>query len=210
MTPADYEVIVPVSVTGAANKGIISYEFDLRYDPSVLQPQANPVEIAGTVSRGLSVVSNATEPGLLRVVMYGPTPLDGTGVLLNLRFTAIGAPGSVSPLTWERFMLNEGDPRVTAVDGKVELSTATPDQAEISGRLLTAFGAGVPNARITLTDTNGQTRSAVSNGFGVYRFVGLQVGQTYTVSVKSKRWTFEPLTVSVTGQSATVDMIAGQ
>ncbi len=210
VTPADYEVIVPVSVTGAANKGIISYEFDLRYDASVLQPQADPVEIAGTVSRGLSVVANAETPGLLRVVVYGPTPLDASGVMLNLRFTAVGAPGSVSPLTFDRFVFNEGDPIVVATDGQVELSAAAPNQAELNGRLVTAFGTGLANTRVTLTDTNGQSRSILSNGAGVYRFGALQVGQTYTVSVEAGNHSFAPLTVSVTGQSVTADMVAGQ
>ncbi len=119
--PVGKEIIVPVSVQDTTNKGIISYEFDLRYDSSVIQPLENPVDVAGTVSRGVSVVFNASEPGLLRVAVYGAMPLDGNGVLLNLRFTSVGAPGSVSPLTWERFMLNEGLP-VTASDGLVELS----------------------------------------------------------------------------------------
>lgn len=118
---ADNEVIVPVIVDGAAEKGIISYEFDLRYDPSVIQPQANVVDLAGTVSRGLIAVANAKEPGLLRVAVYGPIPIEGNGLLLNLRFTVVGAAGSVSSLMWERILFNEGDPRVTAADGQIKL-----------------------------------------------------------------------------------------
>ena len=125
VTPADYEVIVPVTVEGAAEMGIISYEFHLRYDPSVIQAQANPIELAGTVSSGLSVVANAEEAGLLRVAIYGATPIDGNGILLNLRFMAVGAPGSTSQLTWERIMFNEGSPRIMAADGLVELTAAT-------------------------------------------------------------------------------------
>ncbi|MFN0278927.1 MAG: cohesin domain-containing protein [Pyrinomonadaceae bacterium] len=124
VTPADNEVLIPVSIQGAANKGIISYEFDLRYDPSVIKPQENPVDVAGTVSRGLSVVTNANEPGHLRVVMYGPMAIDENGLLLNLRFTAVGDAGSVSPLTWERIMFNEGNPQTIATDGRLELSAA--------------------------------------------------------------------------------------
>ena len=127
VTSADKEIIIPVSLQNASDKGIISYEFDLRYDPSVIQPQENAVDVAETASRGLSVVVNATEPGLLRVVMYGAMPIDENGVLLNLRFTAVGKAGSVSPLTWERIMFNEGDPRVTAADGQVEVFAATGD-----------------------------------------------------------------------------------
>ena len=65
VTPADSEVIVPISVSNAANKEVISYEFDLRYDPTVIQPQADAASVAGTVSRGLSVVANPYEPGLV-------------------------------------------------------------------------------------------------------------------------------------------------
>ncbi len=115
------EIIVPVNVEGVASKGIISYEFDLRYDPAVIQPMENPVDLAGTVSRGFSVVTNATEPGVLRAVVYGVIPIDEDGLLLNLRFMAVGAAGSVSPLMWERIMFNEGEPRVMAVDGQVDL-----------------------------------------------------------------------------------------
>ena len=122
---ADNEVVVPVIVDGAAGKGIISYEFDLRYDPTVIQPQKDPVVLLGTVSRGLSVVTNATEPGLLRVVVYGAMPIDENGVLLNLRFSSVGASGSFSPILFERIMFNEGGMRVTVANGRVDIPAAT-------------------------------------------------------------------------------------
>ncbi|MFN0278899.1 MAG: cohesin domain-containing protein [Pyrinomonadaceae bacterium] len=118
---ADKEIVIPVSVQGVADKGVISYEFDLRYDPTVLQPLENPVDVAGTVSRGLSVVTNATEPGLLRVVVYGAFSIESDGVLLNLRFTAVGSVLSASPLTFERIMFNEGEAGVSVADGRIEL-----------------------------------------------------------------------------------------
>lgn len=127
--PAGGEIRVPVRVNGAANKDIISYEFSLRYDPNVIQPQIDPVDLAGTVSRGLTAVANGAEPGLLRVVIYGAIPVEGDGVLLNLKFSAVGAPGTVSPLTWERIMFNEGDPGTLVTDGRVEISAAVQSQA---------------------------------------------------------------------------------
>ena len=39
-TSTDKEVVVPVNVQGVADKGIISYEFDLRFDPLVMQRSA--------------------------------------------------------------------------------------------------------------------------------------------------------------------------
>ena len=118
------EVLIPVNVAGVADKEIIAYEFDLRFDPSAIQPQEKPVDVKETASRGLSVVSNVNEPGLLRVVVYGAMPIDADGVLLNLRFMAVGAAGTVSPLKWERIMFNEGDSGTLATDGLIELAAA--------------------------------------------------------------------------------------
>jgi hypothetical protein len=120
---AGKEVVLPVKVDGVADRNIISYEFDLRYDPTIIQPMADPADVTGTASRALSVVTNSREPGLLRVVAYGAVPLDNNnnGVLMNLRFTLVGEAGSSSPLVWERILFNEGDPQVTSTDGGVEL-----------------------------------------------------------------------------------------
>ncbi len=118
----DKEIIIPVNVQGVVDKGIISYEFNLRYDPAVIQPLENPVDVAGTVSRGLMVVTNPYEPGLLRVVVYGPMPIDENGVLLNLKFNAVGVSGAVSPLIFERIMFNEGEDKTMVTDGQVVIS----------------------------------------------------------------------------------------
>ena len=118
---AGKEIIVPINVKGIASKGVISYEFDLSYDPDVIQPMENPVDVKATASRGFTAMANATKPGILRVVVYGAIPIGENGSLLNLRFAALGMPGSVSPLTWQRIMFNEGKPPVSTTDGRIEL-----------------------------------------------------------------------------------------
>src|SRR5436190_12454767 len=122
VSSALHVITVPVKIENAARKEIISYEFDLRYDPAVVLPAANPISFAKTVSRSFSVAYNSSEPGLLRVAVYGAFPLNGDGTLINLRFNAAEAAGTVSPLIWERMMINEGDPGAIAIDGQVELS----------------------------------------------------------------------------------------
>lgn len=118
---ANREIIIPVSVQGARNKDIIAYEFDLRYDASVIQPLAETVDLENSVSRGLSVVTNWTVRGLLRVVVYGPFPIETDGVLLNLRFAAVAGKGAVSLLTFERIVFNEGEPNAATSNGIVRL-----------------------------------------------------------------------------------------
>jgi len=201
------EVIVPVVIDGAADRNIIAYEFDLRFDPSVLQPQKEPVDVSGTASRGLSAVSNTETEGLLKVAVYGPMPIAANGVLFNLKLRVVGTVGAVSPLVFERMMLNEGEPAATVTNGEITIST---DKAEIVGRLLNSKGHGLPNARVTITDVSGQFRSVVSNSFGYYRFENLHAGQTYTISVKSRNWAFSSRDVVVTEQFTNADLIAGR
>lgn len=119
ITPSAKEFIVPITVQGAANRQIISYEFDLAYDPSLILPLADVIDIEGTISRAFSTVVNAETPGLLRVVVYGAMPITDDGVLLNLRFTSVGSSLSATSLRWERFMFNEGEPRVVTKDGEI-------------------------------------------------------------------------------------------
>jgi len=121
------EIILPITAEGLVNKGVISYEFDIRYDPTVIQPTADPIDLAGTLSRGLSAVANSSDPGRLRVVVYGAAPINQNGLLLNLRFTAVGQPGSASRITWDRLIFNEGDLKTMVVDGRVELSADVAD-----------------------------------------------------------------------------------
>ncbi len=115
------EIVLPVNIQGVAGKGVISYQFDLKYDASVIQPLVDVADLKDTASRGLFVVANATRPGLLRVVVYGAYPIDRNGLLLNLRFKASGSAGSASPLSFENVLFNEGEPRVSTTDGQVTL-----------------------------------------------------------------------------------------
>ena len=126
LTAHGAEVVVPVEVQGVARNEIISYEFDLRYDPSVVQPATIPVDVEGAVSRGLSVVTNSNEPGVLRVVVYGAYPIERDGLLLNLRFSVLGTPGSASMLTFERIMFNEGQQQAMTTVGKIDVLDRGP------------------------------------------------------------------------------------
>ena len=74
-------------------------------------------------------------------------------------------------------------------------STASP--SSVSGRVLTQSGRGVSKAFVYLTDSAGKTQSALTNPFGYFRFKEVQAGETYILSVSSKRYSFTPQTLSV-------------
>ena len=58
----------------------------------------------------------------------------------------------------------------------------------VGGRVLRSDGRGISGARVTLTETGGTVRYAVTNPFGHYRFNDLTPGTTYTVTATSKSY----------------------
>lgn len=78
-------------------------------------------------------------------------------------------------------------------------SAPTAASSSISGRILAADGSGIRNVIITLTDVSGgDIRLARSSAFGYYRFEEIPVGETYILTVRSKRFIFLPDTRIIT------------
>lgn len=67
----------------------------------------------------------------------------------------------------------------------------------VSGRILTLDGNGLTNARVILTNSQGNSWMAISSSFGYYRFDDVAVGETYILTVSSKRYQFNPQVVTV-------------
>jgi len=73
----------------------------------------------------------------------------------------------------------------------IEFNAVTAAGVSLSGRVTTAEGAGIRNARVVITgDSLPEPRIATTGSFGYYSFEGLQSGQTYVVTVNSQRYTF--------------------
>ncbi|CAN5222390.1 hypothetical protein BH10ACI1_BH10ACI1_10310 [soil metagenome] len=79
---------------------------------------------------------------------------------------------------------------------------------EIGGRVMTMSGIGISNARVTLVDQTGNSRLARTSAFGYFRFADVQVGETYIISVISKRYQFAPQVLSVTDELTDLNFIA--
>lgn len=99
------------------------------------------------------------------------------------------------------------------VDGVSVMSpSATASEISIGGRVQTSAGSGVRNIAVFLSDANGNTRTTTTNSFGAYQFDGLQPGQTYFVSVSSKRYTFtnQMQTVTTNQSVSNVDFVSNE
>jgi hypothetical protein len=66
-----------------------------------------------------------------------------------------------------------------------------PTSASVTvGGRVTADGRGIGKARITLTDASGETRTAITNPLGYYRFANVPAGATYILAAQSKQYVF--------------------
>jgi hypothetical protein len=66
----------------------------------------------------------------------------------------------------------------------------TAGGAHISGRVLTPEGRGLVNAMVTVTDSKGTERTAQTGTFGNFAVENLPSGESYVVSVRSRKYQF--------------------
>ncbi len=78
--------------------------------------------------------------------------------------------------------------------------------ASVGGRVLTANGNGIRNATVMLTGGElTEPRYVKTTTFGYYNFDDLPVGQTYVVTVLSKRYTFSTPSIVLNLQDSVAD-----
>ena len=80
----------------------------------------------------------------------------------------------------------------------------TAANVSVAGRVANGK-RGVAKAYVYLTDLNGNTRMAMTNQFGYYRFDNVRVGQSYIVEVKNKQFAFSPQVLYLTEEMLDFD-----
>ncbi|MEQ1644326.1 MAG: DUF4394 domain-containing protein, partial [Pyrinomonadaceae bacterium] len=91
------------------------------------------------------------------------------------------------------------------IDGFTIAPCSTAAGVEVSGRVLTPDGRGLRNAVVSMTDSSGAVRTATTSTFGYYRFDDVSAGDSYVMSVTSRRYRFAPRVVQVFDNLADVD-----
>lgn len=66
----------------------------------------------------------------------------------------------------------------------------TAAEVTATGRVLDPYGRPLPGAIVSVTDTVGNTRSAMTNNFGYFRFTGLDAGSAYLFNITYKGYVF--------------------
>lgn len=118
----------------------------------------------------------------------------GQNCVLDLSCSANNPPAAVT--TDQRGVAR---PQGANVDiGSVEVASAVAN-ATISGQVLTAANQGVSNVLVTISSGSTVVQTTLTSSFGNFTFTGIPTGQSYTITVSSKRYTFPPQNVSVNG-----------
>ncbi|HEX8638225.1 MAG TPA: carboxypeptidase-like regulatory domain-containing protein [Pyrinomonadaceae bacterium] len=73
---------------------------------------------------------------------------------------------------------------------EVQFLAPTAASVSVSGKVITQSGRGIRNVVVTMTDSNGNVRTATSTSFGYYRFGNVAAGETYIFAARGKRFFF--------------------
>lgn len=112
------------------------------------------------------------------------------GTMYNFRFDSTSPPQSMNATIG---FFKTGNPITVQVQGPSDAPAAF---VSVSGRITNARGRGLSNARVTITDSNGNSRSTYASAFGYYSFDDVPVG-TYTIEAFVRRYVFLPRTVQL-------------
>jgi len=210
-------------VSDTTGLNIISYDLAVTYNPAVITPASPAYDTTGTLSSTMLITANTANSGHLIISGFQATSLVGAGTLINLKFNVVGSAGQVSPLVFQDytdpgntmhpgFSFNEGDPPALTFPGSVCVTASLT--GNVTGRVLTAAGAGIRNAKVVISGGSLTAPRTVTTGsFGYYDFDGLDLGQTYTVTVNSKIFRFTPATRVVSAGVSTavpIDFVAAE
>ncbi len=210
---------VTPSKTGGVNGAISSFDAGriALHVAGPPNPQLNATQLIVADVSGNGAVTSF-DAGMIAKFVAGPpyTP-PGVGVTATWRFTPVSrnyasVTNIIGGQDYTALLMGEISGNWMNTGARPEeivgqQSSASSVEAEMRGRLFNRLGQGIPNARVILTDSSGKTRTVISNGFGYYHFDGLQLGLSYTISVESRGWTFQPMTINVSSQLVNLDMI---
>ncbi|MGD8376938.1 MAG: cohesin domain-containing protein, partial [Acidobacteriota bacterium] len=125
--PPSTGVPVPVMVDDLTGLGVLSLDFTVGFNPTVLTVAS---VTPGAMISGCTLTPNLGVPGRVVVSVYCSAELSGAGTIAEINFNVAGVEGQGSPLILTSVLLNEGSPQVCGSDG----SFAVP--VDVTGRIV--------------------------------------------------------------------------
>jgi Putative Ig domain/Carboxypeptidase regulatory-like domain len=132
---------------------------------------------AGTLPAGLTLNTNGTWAGM---------PSMGTAGVYGFDVTVTDS----NPFSFSKG-LSSFAPNTKTETFSLRVAAPTAANATITGRLNSAFGRGLANANVSITNAaTGEIKRTRSNQRGYFNFLDMEVGNLYIIEVQSKRFVF--------------------
>jgi hypothetical protein len=153
--------------------------------------------------------------GSYRTQANGPFANDNPGpafTSLNATFAPMN-PANVNGTWTLRFLDCAAGDTGTVSAASLTINPTLAGDVVLGGRILTASGAGLKGAIVTISGGDlTAPRSMTTTTFGHYMFDDLSAGQSYVVSVSSRRYTFQTpaMLVNLEEDLAEVNFVANQ
>ncbi len=132
--------------------------------------------------------------GYITTVVRIPSSAAGQNIQFRWRF---GADSNAAPLG--------GGWNVDTISFAGAYSCTPLATVAVSGRVQSDDGRGLRNTSVKITGPNNFVRTATTSSFGLYQFLDVPPGQTYTLSVSSRLFRFANQTLQINGNLVNVD-----
>lgn len=152
---------------------------------------AGNIYVAASGATNGSTVYKITPTGTksLYAGVFGVSGYNGDGMATS---SQLNTPQDVSVAANNLYIADNGNRLIRKV-----ASVVTAASVSIGGQIITSRGKPVGRAFVTLINSSGESRQAISNPFGYFRFNDIAVGDTYVVSVRHKQYQFNPQVINV-------------
>ena len=158
---------------------------------------------AGTASAPVSTanvkISFSSDGGFsFPTVILASTPNDGTETVSVPNIGTTAARIKIEAVGNIYFDISDASFTVTA---------QSIPFAALNGRVFTPDNRGLRNAAVSVINTAGVKRTVLTNSFGIFSFDGVATGETYTITVSSKRYRFAAQSVQVSNNLVVPDFV---
>lgn len=144
IVPFASTVEIPINITNATGLGILSCQFTVSFDNTVIVP-ASPYYISSgtlTGTAGWAFAANPNNPGQIVVAGAGSNTITGQGIFLKLKFNVVGDRGDQTALTFTDFDFNSGNPIPTLINGNLQVQPKVCGDADCNG-IVQAYDASL-------------------------------------------------------------------
>ncbi|MBS1795541.1 MAG: CSLREA domain-containing protein [Acidobacteria bacterium] len=192
----------PRLIGAAVDSG--AFETNVTIEPATL-PNGNTIQVYNQQLTATRLTSFAGNRVSKETAAFAPTdfalvPVAGQtlppGVTLSSGGLLAGMPTAGGTYTFT-VRATDADGAAGVRQYTVQILVPTAANVSVSGRITATGGNGIGGARVTLTDSHGNSRTVSTGTFGNYLFDDVAVGETYVVTVVSKRHSFAPQVIAV-------------